>query len=148
MRENNRSSPESVTQSAVSTTAYASFVSPVFLAIVLVPAAVSALSAFVLARNIARLAAVAATGLFLAAAFVLVVYLRAPTAHAPHGCSDCGLYLGRWWEPGVVLVVAAFGLAGWFAGLGTGALARRLIGRSPSYPASGGNPRQRFWSAW
>src|SRR5207247_786132 len=99
-----------------------SLVSPLFLAIILVPAAFAAVSAFLLARNIRALAAVAAAGLVLAGAFVLVVYVRAPAAHAPHGCSDCGLYLGRWWEPGVVLVVAVFGLAGWLAGSATGAL--------------------------
>jgi len=101
-------------------------VSPVFLAIVLVPAAVAGSSAFLLARSFRKLAALAGTGLLLAAAFVLVVYLRAPAAHAPHGCSDC-LYLGRWWEPGVVLVVAVFGLGGWIGGAAAGALARRLL---------------------
>ncbi len=101
--------------------------SPVFLAIVLVPAAVAGFSAFLLARSFRKLAALAGTGLLLAAAFVLVVYLRAPPAHGPHGCSDCGLYLGRWWEPGVVLVVAVFGLGGWIGGAAAGALARRLL---------------------
>jgi hypothetical protein len=105
------------------------FVSPVFLAIVLVPAAVASVSTFVLARNVETLAAIAGAGLLLAAAFVLVVYFRAPPAQARRGCSDCGLYLGRWWEPGVVLVVAIVGVAGWVAGAGTGALARRLLRR-------------------
>jgi chromate transport protein ChrA len=110
------------------------FASPTFVAIVLVPAAVAGVSALTLAQSILRFAAVAGTGLLLAVAFVLAVYLRAPTAHAPKGCSDCGLYLGRWWEPGVVLVVAAFGLAGWLAGSATGALARRPLGRKLAHP--------------
>ena len=101
--------------------------SPVSLGIVLIPAAVASVPAFILARNARRLAAVAASGAVLAAVFVLVAYLRAPRAHAPHGCSDCGLYLGRWWEPGVVLVVAVFGLGGWIGGAAVGALARRLL---------------------
>jgi len=105
------------------------FVSPVFLGIVLIPAAVASVPAFVLARNVRRLAAVAASGAVLAAVFVLVAYLRAPRAHAPHGCSDCGLYLGRWWEPGVILVVAIFGVIGWATGAGIGATARRLLRR-------------------
>ena len=102
-------------------------VSGVFLEIVLVPTAVASVSAFLLARNIRRLAAVAGAGLVLAAVFV--VYLRSPTAHAPRGCSDCGLYLGRWWEPGVILVVVVFGLAGWLGGAGVGAIARWLLRR-------------------
>ena len=83
-----------------------------FLAIILIAAAVASVAAVALAQNVRRLAALAATGVVLAAVFVLVVYLRAPTAHAPQGCSDCGLYLGRWWEPDVTLVVVIFGLAG------------------------------------
>ena len=104
-------------------------VSGVFLAIVLIPAAAASVSSFLLARNIARLAAIAGAGLVLAAVFVFVVYLRSPTAHAPRGCSDCGLYLGRWWEPGVILVVVVFGLAGWLGGVGVGATARWLLRR-------------------
>src|SRR5437763_12679068 len=104
-------------------------VSGMFLAIVLIPAAAASVSAFLLARNIRRLAAIAGVGLVLAAVFVFVVYLRSPTAHAPHGCSDCGLYLGRWWEPGVILVVVVFGLAGWLGGAGVGATARWLLRR-------------------
>ena len=65
----------------------------------------------------------------LAAVFVFVVYLRSPTAHAPHGCSDCGLYLGRWWEPGVIIVVVVFGLGGWLGGAAVGATARWLLRR-------------------
>ncbi len=102
-------------------------VSPVFLGIVLIPAAAASVPAFMLARNVRRLAAIAVSGLVLAAIFILAVYLRAPTAHAPHGCSDCGLYLGRWWEPGVIVVVDIFGLVGWVAGTGIGAAARRLL---------------------
>ena len=101
-------------------------VSGVFLGIVLIPAAAASVSAFLLARNIRRLAAVAGAGLALAAVFV--VY-RSPTAHAPHGCSDCGLYLGRWWEPAVILVVVVFGLVGWLGGAGVGATARWLLRR-------------------
>lgn len=88
--------------------------------------AVAAALAYTLARDRRRVAAIAALGLAFAAVFALVVYLRSPSAHAPHGCSDCGLYLGRWWEPGVVLVVDTFGLAGWTAGVGVGVTARRL----------------------
>lgn len=95
----------------------------------MVPAAVASASAFVLARTVRRLAAVAVSGLVLAAVFVLVVYLRSPTTHAPHGCSDCGLYLGRWWEPGVIMVVVTFGLGGWVAGTAVGATARGLFRR-------------------
>ena len=105
------------------------FVSPVLLGIVLIPAAVASVPAFILARNARRLATVAASGVVLAAAFALVAYFRAPRAHAPHGCSDCGLYLGRWWEPGVILAVAVFGLVGWVIGVGLGATVRRLLRR-------------------
>jgi hypothetical protein len=45
-----------------------------------------------------------AAALLLAAAvaFILWPYLSAPTDDPPTGRSDCGEFLGRWWEPGVV----------------------------------------------
>ena len=50
-------------------------VSGVFLAIVLIPAAAASVSAFLLARNIRRLAAIAGAGLVLAAVFSLAGWL-------------------------------------------------------------------------
>jgi hypothetical protein len=65
---------------------------------------------FVLAL-VVRSAAVAAALVFAAAvAFVLWAYFSAPTDEPPEGCSDCGEWLGRWWEPGLVGIVLIFNL--------------------------------------
>jgi hypothetical protein len=68
-------------------------------------------------------------GLLLALAFVAYAYLSAPVdiQHDPNGCSDCEQSLGRWWEPGWVVVLAAVGYVAWVVGLGTGVFLRTLL---------------------
>ena len=65
-------------------------------------------------------------GFVLAVAVVAAAYLVAPTDGPPHGCSDCGRYWGRWWEPATAVIAAVYGLAAWLAGAGTGAAVSRL----------------------
>ena len=63
----------------------------------------------------------AVTGLVLAVGFVVLAYYQSPPSSAPYnGCSDCGNYLGRWWEPQfeVFLAVVWYGL--WLVGVGAG----------------------------
>jgi uncharacterized membrane protein len=58
-------------------------------------------------------------GVVLALGLVIVVYLRAPIdyAHDRSGCSDCGEYLGRWWEPDLVVFVVLVGYVFWSLGV-------------------------------
>jgi hypothetical protein len=65
-------------------------------------------------------------GLVLVLGFVLVVYLRSPIdyAHDRNGCSDCGEYLGRWWEPGLVVFLAVVGYILWNLGVVSGVMLR------------------------
>jgi hypothetical protein len=59
-----------------------------------------------------------------AVAFVLWAYFSAPTDEPPEGCSDCGEWLGRWWEPGVVGIVLIFNLLACGAGAFLGRVVR------------------------
>lgn len=63
----------------------------------------------------------AATGPVLAAGFVVLAYYRSPPSGAPYnGCSDCGNYLGRFWEPQFTVFLAAIGYGLWLLGVGVG----------------------------
>ena len=65
----------------------------------------------------------ALAGLGLAVFYVLSAYFSAPPSSAPWpGCSDCGVYLGRWWEPYFVLFIVGWGFAVWLLGVGAGAV--------------------------
>jgi hypothetical protein len=69
-------------------------------------------------------------GVALVLAYVVTVYLRSPRSAEEAQCSDCGHYLGRWWEPWLVGMFAIFGLVLWMLGAMTG----RSI-RSRDHPA-------------
>jgi hypothetical protein len=73
-----------------------------------------------------RVVLLMAAGLVLALGFVLVVYLRSPIdySHDPNGCSDCGEYLSRWWEPALVVFVALVGYIFWSLGVIFGLVVR------------------------
>ena len=61
----------------------------------------------------------AAMGLVPAIGYVVLAYYQSPPSSAPYnGCSDCGNYLGRFWEPEFTafLVVVWYGL--WLLGVG------------------------------
>jgi hypothetical protein len=48
----------------------------------------------------------------------------------PGSCSDCGEYLGRWWEPWVIAIFAFVGVATRTIGAGLGGLLFPVRGRS------------------
>ena len=58
------------------------------------------------------------------------------TAGSERGdCSDCGEYLGRYWEPWTAAALAVFGIVAWALGAGIGAWASsraRLRARRPA----------------
>lgn len=63
----------------------------------------------------------ALTGLVLAVGFVVLAYYQSPPSGAPYnGCSDCGNFLGRFWEPQFVLFLAVIGYCVWLLGVGAG----------------------------
>jgi hypothetical protein len=66
-------------------------------------------------------------GLSLSVAWLLFAYSQATPEDEPPNCSDCGIYLGRWWEPGFVLFILGTNLIAWTIGvlLGSSLRARR-----------------------
>lgn len=72
-------------------------------------------------RTRRRIAVLITLGAVLAFSWLLVVYFSAaPADESPH-CSDCYVYLGRWWEPGFALFIIGANLAAWLAGVLLGA---------------------------
>jgi hypothetical protein len=71
-------------------------------------------------------------GLVLGAAYVVAAYYASPPSSAPYnGCSDCGNYLGRFWEPQFEVFLAVVGYCLWLLGVGAGigAIAILNVGR-------------------
>jgi hypothetical protein len=70
-----------------------------------------------------------AGGFAVAGALFLWGFVSAPTDGYPEGCSDCSEWLGRYWEPGLVIFFSLLNLAGWFVGSLTGLAVRIQRGR-------------------
>ena len=68
-----------------------------------------------------------ALGLVFALLYFPVSYAVAGSEQG--ACSDCGYYLGRYWEPWFVAFIAAWNYIVWLAGLLVGAAARQLRDR-------------------
>ena len=100
----------------------------VVLVLLAAPFLVAALLGALLARGWVRTVALLGVGLLIGLAFVLHVYLSAPIdfAHDLSGC-ECEQYLGRWWDPSLVLSLVAVGLAVWTVGIGVGALLNAVV---------------------
>jgi predicted outer membrane lipoprotein len=92
------------------------------------PPLAAALLASVLRR---RFRVVLILGVVLAAAFVVVVYLRAPHDYAhSQGDEDGEMFLGRWWEPTFIAFVVLVGYALWAIGAGLGFVIGSRFGRA------------------
>ena len=89
---------------------------------------VAPLSAFLLTltlgTTVRRVALLVALGFALGAGWLAYAYFSASSEFATRNCSDCYLYLGRWWEPGFALFIIGFGLIGWILGVAVGLTAR------------------------
>ncbi|HEY8192687.1 MAG TPA: hypothetical protein VIF36_02070 [Gaiellaceae bacterium] len=87
--------------------------------------------ALLFARSLARAALFVLLGFVLVAALFGFAWLTAPTSpgEADFACSDCGMWLGRWWEGWLVLYLGGVALVGWCLGVVAGALAgtRRTV---------------------
>jgi hypothetical protein len=64
-------------------------------------------------------------GLVLGFLIVLLAYLTADSD--ANGCSDCELFLGRWWEPEFVVFLFAIGYVLYLVGIGLGVFAREVV---------------------
>jgi hypothetical protein len=80
------------------------------------------------ARGWRWLCALLALGLLIGFFFVLAVYMNAPPdfEHS-NGCSDCGMYWGRYWEPVFVIYLTVIGCLLYLLGIAVGALGRALL---------------------
>jgi hypothetical protein len=65
-----------------------------------------------------------ALGLALGAGWLAYAYFSASSEFATRNCSDCYLYLGRWWEPAFALLVIGFFVIWWVFGVAVGWVAR------------------------
>ena len=91
---------------------------------------VAGLAAFLLSlaagRTGRRVGLLVLLGIGLAAAWILLAYFSANPSDQRPACSDCGVYLGRWWEPGFVLFIVGANLVAWIVGVLVGAGLRSL----------------------
>lgn len=87
--------------------------------------------------SLRRTLALLALGVALAFALVLFAYLSAPTDSRESNCSDCGMYLGRWWEPWFVGFIAVANLLAWAAAVIVAASLRTIASRARTAPHAG-----------
>jgi hypothetical protein len=79
------------------------------------------------ARGMLRTYALFGLGLLIGFLVLLAAYLTAaPDFAHSNGCSDCQMFLGRWWEPEFVAFVAGFGFLVFLLGIGVGTGIREL----------------------
>src|SRR5438876_12058573 len=70
-------------------------------------------------------------GLSLALAWLLSAYFTATPGDEPRpNCSDCGVYLGRWWEPGLAVFVIGTNFIAWTVGVLVGSAVRASTRRA------------------
>jgi hypothetical protein len=108
-----------------------------FVALVLPGLLIGALVALPLASSRGRVVLLLAAGIVLAAAYFGLVWLVSPASadEADSSCSDCGQWLGRWWEGQLVLFITAWNLLGWGLGVFAGAGLRRVLRPARARPA-------------
>lgn len=70
-----------------------------------------------LGGTLRRTAALLLLGVGLGLALLVVAYFTATPSDQRQDCSDCYVYLGRWWEPGFALFVIGLALITWALGV-------------------------------
>ena len=104
---------------------------------------IGALVGFALALGVGRTwhrrGALVLLGLALGVAWLVVGYFMATPSDQPRDCSDCYVYLGRWWEPGFAVFIAGPTFVAWILGvlLGSAARARTRRRRGGDSPIVG-----------
>jgi hypothetical protein len=89
------------------------------------------------ARGLLRTYSLFGLGLLIGLFILLAAYLAAaPDFAHSNGCSDCQMFLGRWWEPGFVTIVAGLGYLVFLVGIGVGVGIREVV-RAPAAIPSG-----------
>ncbi len=86
----------------------------------------ASLLSLAVSRTRRRVGLLVVLGIALAVAWILVAYFSANPSDQRPDCSDCGVYLGRWWEPGLLLFIVAANLVAWITGVLVGAGLRSL----------------------
>jgi hypothetical protein len=71
-----------------------------------------------------RTAALLLLGFGLGLALLVVAYFTATPSDQRQDCSDCYVYLGRWWEPGFAVFVIGLALIPWMLGVFLGSSIR------------------------
>jgi hypothetical protein len=100
-----------------------------FLGAVFIPFALGLVASLVYRRA----GRVAALGLVVVpVGYFLAAWALAPSE--PGERSDCGEYLGRWWEPWTVGALAVLGVAAWAIGAGLGRWGSRVFVRGAASP--------------
>ncbi len=64
-----------------------------------------------------RTAALLLLGFGLGLVLLVVAYFTATPSDQRQDCSDCYVYLGRWWEPGFAIFVVGLALIPWVVGV-------------------------------
>ena len=77
-----------------------------------------------------RTPALIALGLFLPLLAVVASYLVAPANARGSDCSDCGQYVGRYWEPWTAAFLGVMALVAWIVGIGVARAVRAVVARS------------------
>jgi len=83
-------------------------------------------------RTWRRTGALVLLGLVLAVAWLVVGYFMATPSNHPRDCSDCYVYLGRWWEPGFAVFIIGLTLVAWALGVLLGSATRATTRRLPA----------------
>src|SRR5712691_9598551 len=78
-----------------------------------------------------RVALLIGLGICLSLAWILFAYFSANPSDQSPDCSDCGVYLGRWWEPGLVVIIVGANLVAWVVGVFVGVGVRAATGSRP-----------------
>ncbi len=73
-----------------------------------------------------RTAALLLVGLAFGMAWLVVGYFMATPSDQRPDCSDCYVYLGRWWEPGFAVFIIGLTFVAWMLGVLVGSVARAI----------------------
>ncbi len=92
-------------------------------------AVVAMLLAVAFASSRRRVTRLLGIGIGVGVAWLVVGYFLSPTNPSAADCSDCGEFLGRYWEPALAVFVLALNVAGWCGGVFLGTAMRAIARR-------------------
>ena len=77
-------------------------------------------------KNLSFLPILVGLGLTAGLAWLVVGYFMATPSDQRPDCSDCYVYLGRWWEPGFAVFIIGLTFVAWMFGVLVGSAARAI----------------------